>query len=153
MANTHMANTQMSEHVRYRLAQSIPVIERHRAEILRVMQNRLVAFENKDEPFGQGDVVAMMLVGLLIDCASDIAAFGGTRDLRPTMTEHKRLEIGGRYYSRFGMALAAVFREVLGPRASPQIISAWCDTYWFVIGKLSPGDALPTWDGNLYVVR
>ena len=148
-----MTNKPVTEDVRFRLAQSIPIVERHRGEITRVMQNRLVALEEADEPFGQGEVVAMMLVSLLIDCAGDIAAFGQTRELQPTAAEHRRLSIGGRHYSRFGMALAAVFREALGPRLSPQILSAWCDSYWTVIGSLSPSDALPTWDGNLHVVR
>ena len=148
-----MTIRQVTEDVRFRIAQSIPVVERHRGEITQVMQNRLVAIEGAEEPFGQGDVVAMMLVSLLIDCGSDIAAFGGTRDLRPTAAEHGRLGIAGRHYSRFGMALAAVLREVLGPRLSPQIVSAWCDTYWFIIAGISPEDSLPGWDGNIRVVR
>ena len=143
----------MNEHVRYRLTQSMPVIERHRDALVRAIQNRITGFGESDEPFGQGDVAAMMLVSLLIDCARDIAAFGTPRDLRATAAEHRKLHIDGRHYSRFGMTLAAVMREVLGPRVSPHIVSAWCDTYWCVIGQLGPADALPESGLNLHVVR
>ena len=148
-----MLQTRMSEQVRFRLTQSMPVIERHREALVRAIQNRITGFEETDEPFGQGDVAATMLVTLLIDCAGDIAAFGTVRDLRANAAEYSSLHIDGRHYSRFGMALAAVMREVLGPRVSPHIVSAWCDTYWYVIGQLSPSDALPVWGDNIHVVR
>jgi hypothetical protein len=132
----------IDEDVRVRLAQSMAVVDRHRAEIIRKIDGRLVAEETGEAPLGQAEVVATMLVTLLIDCVGDLAAFGGLRHLGVVAKEHRRLRIDGRHYSRFGMALAPALRELLGPRVSPQIISAWCDAYWFVIRTMKPDESL-----------
>lgn len=132
----------IDEDVRIRLAQSMGVVERHRNEVVAGIADRLVALEDDKDPLGQGEVVAMLLVNLLIDGVGDLAAFAGLRDLAPVAREHRRLEIDGRHYSRFGMALGPVLRDVLGPRVSPRIVSAWCDAFWFMIRAMEPDDRL-----------
>ena len=120
-----------------RLAQSLAVVDSNREAIVEKMQQRLVSLETEDEAFGQGEVTAMMLVDLLVSGASDLAACGALPDLQATASEHKRLDIDGRHYSRFGVALAPVLREALGPRLPPKFASAWCDAFWFVIRQIN----------------
>ena len=137
-----MSQNIVAEEIRLALAQSLPVVERNREAITSAMQDRLVAMESSDEAFGQGDVTALVLVRLLIDGAADLAAFGGVRDLRHAAEEHERLDIDGRHYSRFGVALNRIMRDALGPRLSPAMISAWVDAFWVIVRELTPEDAL-----------
>lgn len=130
----------IAEDVRLRLAQSLPIVERHRAAITQEMQERLQQLEGADEAFGQAEVTALVLVELLIDGASDLAAFGGTRALAAKAVEHRRLDIDGRHYSRFGLALAPVLRKVLGIALPPKFASAWCDAFWFAIAEMAPDE-------------
>ena len=131
----------IGEDVRVRLAQSFAVVERHRDDIVRKIEERLAALDPEEQD-GHGRIVALLLVNLLVDGGCDLAAFGGLRDLTPAVKEHRRLQIGGRHYSRFGMALGPVLREVLGPSLSPRIVSAWCDAFWHMIGAMEPDEKL-----------
>ena len=137
-----MSQTVVAEEIRLALAQSLPVVERHREAIISGMQDRLVAMETNDEAFGQGDVTALVLVRLLIDGAADLAAFGGVHDLSQAADEHRRLDIDGRHYSRFGAALERIMRDALGPRLSPAMIAAWVDAFWVVVRELTVEDTL-----------
>ncbi|WP_166039046.1 globin domain-containing protein [Sphingosinicella sp. YJ22] len=128
-----MTTAVIAEDIRIRLAQSMPVIERNRHQILLELQDRLVAQETPEEPFGQGDVTAVTLLGLLIECAGDLAAFGRPRDLHRAASKHRRLDIEGRHYARFGNALAPVLRKVLGTRLSPKMVNAWYESYLFLL--------------------
>lgn len=136
-----MASTPFSDDVRFRLAESIAVVERHRDEITRKMQGQLAAM---DEGFGQAEISGRMLVDLLLASASNLAAFGSPGDLAQVAGAHRRLGIDGRHYSRFGLSLARGLRDVLGPSLSPRIASAWCDAYWLTIGQLEAGPATST---------
>jgi hemoglobin-like flavoprotein len=136
-----MSTTAIADDVRFGLAESIAVVERHRGEIIGKMQAQLAALESQDEPFGQAEITGFTLVNLLMDCASDLAACGAVGDLGSVAGEHQRLDIDGRHYSRFGLALSFVLREVLGPRLSPRIASAWCDAFWFTIRHVAPVEA------------
>lgn len=136
-----MSQGPIAEEVRFRLAESIAVVERHRTEITQKMQAQLAAFETGDEAFGQAEVTGMMLVDLLMDSASDLASCGAVGDLERVAGQHRRLDIDGRHYSRFGLALALVLREELGPSLPPRIASAWCDAFWFTIRNMMPNEA------------
>ena len=94
--------------------------------------------ESQDEAFGQAEVTGKMLVDLLMASASDLAACGSAGDLGHVAGEHERLDIDGRHYSRFGLGLGRVLREVLGPSLPPTIVSAWCDAFWFTIRHIEP---------------
>src|SRR5688500_4926297 len=109
-----MSQHAIAEDIRLRLAQSMPEVDPRRGAIARKVQERLQELETPDEDFGQAEVTAMMLVELLVDCASDIAAFGGVRNLDEVARQHRRLDIDGRHYSRFGLVLAPVLRDVFG---------------------------------------
>ncbi len=137
-----MTQIAIAEDIRLRLAQSMPEVDPRRGAIARKMQERLQEFETPDEDFGQAEVTAILLVELLVDCASDLAAFGGLRDLDQVARQHRRLDVDGRHYSRFGLVLAPVLREVLGVRLPPKTASAWCDAFWHIIRQMSPNETV-----------
>lgn len=128
----------IADTTRLSLAQSLAILERHRDAVTAALQKRLVAMETSDEAFGQGDITALVLVRLLLASAAELAAGRELGDLSQEAGEHRRLEIDGRHYSRFGLALGGALREILGPRISPAMVSAWTDAYWFVIRELAP---------------
>lgn len=123
------------------LAGSMAVVEPRRWEITQKMQAFLAANETEDEAFGQSEVTGLLLVDLLVDQASELAARGAVADLRKVGEDHRRLDIDGRHYSRFGNALAPILREVLGPSLPPRIASAWCDAFWFIVRALRPDES------------
>ena len=132
-----MTSTAIPEDVRLRLTESIAVVEAHRDEFTRLMQAHLAALERDTEAFGQAEITGSMLVEMLIDSASNIAACGSLGDLGQVSGAHQRLDIDGRHYSRFGLALAPILREVIGPTLPPRIVSAWCDAFWFTVRDLA----------------
>ena len=137
---TDFANAVIGEDVRLWLAQSVSELDSHRDVVTRRMHERLQQLETPDEDFGQAEVTAILLVGLLIDCGCDLAAYGGIRNLDATRRQHQQMDIDGRHYSRFGDALAPVLREVLGVRLARNSPAAWCDAYWYIIGRIHPSD-------------
>lgn len=130
-----MSNKPVSEDLRLRLAQSMPAIERHRATLTQRLQDRIRTIEGPESTPRQAEIKASILMDLLIAGASDIAAFGGLRDLSRTTREHRRLEIDGRHYSRFGLALAPALRQAPGLALSPPTVTAWCDAFWLIIAE------------------
>ena len=131
-----MPNTNVAEQARLRIAHSMAVVERRKSALTTQMRERLQAQEELDEAFGQAEITASVLMDLLIDVAGHIAAFGRLRDLSRVAREHRRLDIDGRHYSRFGLALGPVLDDVLGFAIADEARAAWCDAYWLVIATL-----------------
>jgi len=115
------------------LARSLPLVQRHRDELLEGLEACLRGSEGPDEAFGQAEVTAMMLTELLIEEAAHLVGSGTFSALADVAAEHRALDIDGRHYSRFGDALAPVMKDVLGANLPPQVPAAWCDTFWRVI--------------------
>jgi hypothetical protein len=126
----------IAEDIRLRLAQSMPIVERRRAQIVIEIVKRMDPLASPSESL-EASCLAAMLFELLIDGGSDIAAFGGLRDLCPAKQEHGRRGISGRHYSRFGTALGPALRAVLGPAMPPKSASAWCDAFWLVVEAIN----------------
>lgn len=131
-----MSNKPIAEDIRLRLAQSMPVVERSRAAISSMLRERVQTLEGAMPDLRQAEIKTTMLMDLLIAGASDIAAFGGLRELSRTAREHRKLAIDGRHYSRFGLALAPALRQAPGLALSPMTIAAWCDAFWLIIAEV-----------------
>ena len=123
----------ISDRTRKYLSQSLPLVEPHREHLVNRMEANLRAGEAADEPYGQSEVVAMILADLLLAQARSLADSGGLADLRDVEAEHRALGISGRHYSRFGDALTPILRDLLGPKLPSEVVSAWCDAFWTVI--------------------
>jgi hemoglobin-like flavoprotein len=123
----------ISDNVRTRLSRSLPLVEQRKESLVNRMEANLRAGESDREPYGQSEVVAMILVDLLLAQARNLAEKGEMADLRDVKEEHRALDISGRHYSRFGDALVPILRDLLGPRLPREVASAWCDAFWAVI--------------------
>ena len=124
----------ISDLARKNLSQSLPFVEQHREHLVNRMEANLRAGEPEDEPYGQSEVAAMILVDLLLAQARNLADTGHLADLRDVKEEHRALAIAGRHYSRFGDALTPILKDLLGPKLPAEVASVWCDTFWTVIG-------------------
>jgi hemoglobin-like flavoprotein len=133
-----MRDAVISEDLRLRLAQSMALVERRRAAIVARIPERMAAQAQLDE--NDPGAAASILFGLLIDGASDLAAFAGLRDLSRVRRDHRHLGIAGRQYSRFGLALGPSIHAVLGVAMPPETLSAWCDAFWIVIREITSED-------------
>ncbi len=133
-----MSSPAIADVVRLRLSQSLPLIDTHRNAIKEKMQERLQEFETPDEAFGQAEITGDLLVDLLIMGVGDLASAGRLRDLGAIAREHRRLDIDGRHYSRFGLVVTPVLVEALGLRLPPKTASAWCDAFWHIVGQMAP---------------
>jgi hemoglobin-like flavoprotein len=133
-----MTSTAIPEDVRLHLTESIAVVAAHRERITSLMQAHLAALASEAEASGHGEVAGAMLVEMLLESASHVAACGAIGDLSGRSGVHQRHSIDGRHYSRFGLALAPIMREVLGPSLPPRIVSAWCDAYWITVQHMTP---------------
>ena len=124
---------EVTAHTRKRLAQSLVLVESQRPQLIARMEEYLRACEEPDEDFGQAEISTMVLVDLLLAKAREIVEQGAARNLGTIIAQHRLLDIDGRHYSRFGDALVAILRDLLGPTVPPEIPAAWCDAFWGVI--------------------
>lgn len=123
----------VTAHVRKSLAQSLALVEAQRPQLIERMEEYLVACEEPGEDFGQAEISALVLVDLLLAKAREIVEQGEARNLGAIPAQHRLLDIDGRHYSRFGDALVAILRDLLGANVPPAIPAAWCDAFWAVI--------------------
>ena len=128
----------LSDNARDNLARSLPLLHARKDRITERMELHLRGAGGDEEPYGQSEVAAMLLVQLLLDQArsivetGQIAAGGGIRD------EHRALQIDGRHYSRFGDALVPIVRDVLGADVPREVAGIWCDIFWAAVHDLEP---------------
>ena len=127
----------MSESVSARtraiLASSLPVVRRHKDDLVASMEVYLRRVDEDRTTLGRSDIVAMILTELLIRQASLIVDSGRISGLETAAEEHRSIEIEGRHYSRFGDALVPILRDVLGAGVPREVPAAWCDAFWAVI--------------------
>ena len=132
----------LSDNARDNLARSLPLVHAHKDRIIERMELHLRGAGGDEEPYGQSEVAAMLLVELLLDQARslvetwEIAPTDGIRD------EHQALEIDGRHYSRFGDALVPIVRDVLGASAPRGMAGTWCDAFWAVVRDMEAHEAM-----------
>ena len=132
----------VSERTRSILAQSLPIVRQHKAEILGAMKVHLSRVEGVRGTFDRSDVAAAILTELLLRQAGTIAGSGKAAGLETTASEHEALGIDGRHYSRFGDALVPILRDSLGVNLPREVSSAWSDTFWAVIRSAQAKRAL-----------
>jgi len=126
-------NSPVTTRLRSLLARSLPLVQQHRTMLVERIEKSLGAAESRDEPFGQAEVAAMMLVELLLEQARGLVESGAFAPLGDVAEEHRALGITGRHYSRFGDALVPILRDLLGPIVPREVAAAWCDLFWTVV--------------------
>lgn len=128
----------ISDNVRDILTRSLPLVRSQKDRIIERMELHLRGAGGDEEPFGQSEVAAMLLVQLLIDQARNVVETGEVAATNGIRDEHRALEIDGRHYSRFGDALVPIVRDVLGESLPRGFAGAWCDTFWAVVNHFEP---------------
>lgn len=128
----------ISDNVRDILSRSLPLVRSQKDRIVERMELRLRGAGGDEEPFGQSEVAAMLLVQLLLDQARNLVETGQVAPANGARDEHRALQIDGRHYSRFGDALVPIVRDVLGESLPRGFAGAWCDTFWAVVRNLEP---------------
>jgi hemoglobin-like flavoprotein len=122
---------QLSDQTRDLLAQSLPLIQHGKDRLIDGLGTYLRTFDNEKED--DSELVAMMLTEMLIGQSAQLLQSGTLNDAGDLKQEHEALEIKGRHYSRFGDALPAVIRDVLGPNVPRAVGAAWGDAFWAII--------------------
>jgi len=122
----------LSNRNRQLLSRSLPVVQARKHEVIDQIQANLMLGE-LDQPHGQSEINAMILVALLLNQVNHVLETGEWDDLDHIQDEHSALNITGRTYSRFGDVLAPILRDVLGADAPSEVGGAWTDMFWEVI--------------------
>ena len=131
---------QLSEQTRDLLAQTMPLIEHGKDRLIDGLGTYLRAFATEKED--NSELVAMMLTEMLIGQSAQVLRSGSLNDVGDVKREHEALEIKGRHYSRFGDALPAVIRDVLGPNVPRAVGAAWGDAFWAIIRTIQGANSV-----------
>lgn len=123
----------ISDATRNYLSASLSLVERHREDLVSRTEASLEAGEPNDEPYGQSQMVAMILSELLLAQVRCLVETGDLACLRDVDAEHRALGISGRHYSCFGDMLVPILKDLLGPNVPSGVTSAWSDAFWVVI--------------------
>lgn len=126
-------SNRIGERARDNLFHSFAAVEAAAPEIRAAMIPGLASAEGEPAPFARAGGIATALVEMLLDQARRLAEGRGPSDVESLADRHRLLGIEGRHYSRFGDGLAAILRDVIGPRLSSEVTAAWGDAFWFVI--------------------
>jgi hemoglobin-like flavoprotein len=130
----------ISERTRANLTRSLPIVRRHKEEIVSNMHVYLRQVDEGRDALGRSDIAATVLVELILRQAGLIVDSGHSEGLETAAAEHRALGIDGRHYSRFGDALVPILRDVLGVQVPREIPSAWCDAFWAVVRAIQHGE-------------
>ena len=87
----------VSDRTRSLLARSLPLVQQRADLLIERMERSLGATAAPDEPIGQSELIAMMLVDLLLRQAKHLVESGELRGLADLAEEHEALSITGRH--------------------------------------------------------
>lgn len=135
--------TTISNRNRSLLARSLPLVQQRRDALQERMAVALAALDAGATTPGQAEGMAETLTDLLLDEARQAVESGAFGPLGRLAGDHRRLDITGRHYSRFGDALMPVLRDLLGPLPPREVLAAWCDTFWAIIHSADEARARP----------
>lgn len=125
--------TDLSDRTRDMVAETLPLMARHRAPLEEALRDHMVR-EDIDDPSAAGiTVMTQAIMDMLYDHARQFRGYGMPAGTAETAARHRALALGTAQYSRFGDALKPVMRDMLGSSATPSMLSAWSDAYWAIV--------------------
>ena len=127
----------VSDRTRSLLSRSLPLVQQRRDLLVERMERSLAA-ETERKAFGQAGLTATMLVDLLVTQVRSLVESAAFAPLDEIADEHRRLDITGRHYSRFGDALVPILRDLLGATVPREVAAAWCDSFWAILRAAQP---------------
>jgi hypothetical protein len=126
----------ISGKVRDNLFHSLAAVEAAAPAIKAAMIPSLALAEDERAPFARAGNIAATLVDMLLDQARPLAEGRRPRGVDAIAAGHRLQGIDGRHYSRFGDSLAAVLKDVVGPRLPDAVTAAWGDAFWLIIRQV-----------------
>lgn len=125
-----------SERTRAIVAETLPLVEQHRAEMEEALE-RYVARRGPDDPSSdRPKVTTGAIMEMLIGHVRQLDGSGPASGIAETSRRHRTLALGGAHYSCFGDALVPIMRDVLRSKATPPVLAAWTDAYWAIVHNL-----------------
>jgi hypothetical protein len=123
--------TDLSANTRIRLAESLPILDRHKEEIV----TRLAAQVSRDSEGRQenADLVSQ-LVECLVDEARAVVDTGRFARAEVARQVSEQLDVGPTL-SHLGDALVPIIKDIVGPSSARQTAAAWSDTFWAVFSS------------------
>src|SRR3546814_63609 len=121
---------------------TVPALEAHGLDIVREMYSRMFQNPAIRELFNQshhGDTGSQprALTGAILAYASNIDNLGALAPAVERIAQkHVGLQILPEHYPYVGEALLGAIKAVLGDAATKEILTAWCEAYWFLANIL-----------------
>lgn len=128
--------TNLSAPARDIIAETLPLIEQHRAPLEEALGRYMARQGPYDPSPGRTKVITGAIVDMLLGHARRLGAHGPDAGIAETARRHQILALGGEHYSIFGDALKPIMKDVLGPKATSPVLAAWTDAYWTIVRML-----------------
>jgi len=121
---------------------TVPALEAHGLDIVHEMYSRM--FQNPEirdlfnqSHHGTSDSQPRALTGAILAYASNIENLGALAPAVERIAQkHVGLQILPEHYPHVGEALLGAIKAVLGDAATPEILAAWGEAYWFLANIL-----------------
>jgi nitric oxide dioxygenase len=136
-----MSNT-LSETTKTIVRATVPALQAHGTAITAVMYERLFADEKIRELFnqsnhGEGGRQTKALAQAILAYAQNIDNLGVLATAVERIAQkHVGLSIKPEHYPSVAQALLAAIKDVLGDAATPSILEAWGEAFWFLANVL-----------------
>ncbi|MDO9429757.1 NO-inducible flavohemoprotein [Phenylobacterium sp.] len=123
---------------------TVPALEAHGLEIVQVMYTQMFkdpAIRDLFNQSHQGGADAgsqpRALAGAILAYAANIENLGAlTQTVERIAQKHVGLQIAPEHYPHVAEALLGAIKAVLGEAATPEILNAWGEAYWFLANIL-----------------
>ena len=123
---------------------TVPALEAHGLEIVQVMYTQMFkdpAIRDLFNQSHQGGADAgsqpRALAGAILAYAANIENLGAlTQTVERIAQKHVGLQIAPEHYPHVAEALLGAIKAVLGEAATPEILNAWAEAYWFLANIL-----------------
>ena len=128
--------TNLSERAREIIAETLPLMERHRPSLEEALERYMARQGPYDPSAGRTKVATGAILDMLLGHARQLGGNGPAAGIVETARQHQTLALGGEHYSCFGDGLKPIMKDVLGSGATSPVLAAWTDGYWAIVRML-----------------
>ncbi|MDT9601064.1 globin family protein [Sphingosinicella rhizophila] len=132
--------TNLSKRAREIVAETLPMMEQHRAPLEEALERYMASQGPYDPPPGRTKVTTGAIMDELLGHARELAGNAPATRIVETARAHRALALGGEHYFCFGDGLKPIMKDALGPKATSPVLAAWTDAYWAVVRMLFAQD-------------
>jgi hemoglobin-like flavoprotein len=128
--------TSLSEPARAIIAETLPLMEQHRAPLEKALERYMARHGPYDPSAGRTKVTTRAIMDMMLGRARQLGVNEAAVGIAQTARRHQTLAIGGEHYSCFGDGLKPIMKDVLGAEATSPVLAAWTDAYWASVRML-----------------